>query len=61
VQLVSRGCWSASAGVRARWTMGVDLLGFLCFFAVGGQFLSMLVCGFLFLFRDLLDFRVVVS
>jgi hypothetical protein len=41
--------------------MGVDLLGFLCFFAVGGQFLSMLVCGFLFLFRDLLDFRVVVS
>jgi hypothetical protein len=34
-KLVSRGCWSASAGARSRWTVGVDLLGFLHFFGGG--------------------------
>jgi hypothetical protein len=34
-KLVSRGCWSASAGARSRWTVGVDLLGFLYFFGGG--------------------------
>jgi hypothetical protein len=32
---LSRGCWSASAGARARWTVGVDLLSFLHFFGGG--------------------------